>query len=77
MARCIWKGSILDIKPLLPTLVGWHSSPGAWCVNELLGHFIGTDRRGFGVRLHSMLNSADPRLCGLGARGAGTPLTRL
>lgn len=50
-----------ELAALPPGLASRHPQPGAWCVNEILGHFIGADRRGFCGRLRSMLDPTDPR----------------
>ncbi len=50
-----------EVAALPSTLAGCHPTPGAWCVNEILGHLIGADRRSFGGRLRSMLDPADRR----------------
>lgn len=49
------------VAALPSVLARWHPLPGAWCCNEILGHLIGADQRGFGGRLRSMLDPADPR----------------
>lgn len=33
----------------------WHPAPGEWCVNEVLGHLIESERRGFNGRIRLIL----------------------
>ena len=42
----------------------WHPAPGEWCVNEVLGHLIEADRRGFAGRVEVLLESDHPELLG-------------
>jgi hypothetical protein len=46
-----------------PVLV-WHPAEGEWCVNEVLGHLIEAERRGFAGRVRELLdaNEISPRL---------------
>jgi DinB superfamily len=36
----------------------WHPAPGEWCINEVLGHLIEAERRGFAGRVQQIV--ADP-----------------
>jgi hypothetical protein len=46
-----------------PVLV-WHPAEGEWCVNEVLGHLIEAERRGFAGRIRELLDTSEavPRL---------------
>src|SRR5436190_4548704 len=47
----------------LPEIVlVWHPAEGEWCVNEVLGHLIEAERRGFNGRIRTMLAEDEPRL---------------
>jgi hypothetical protein len=53
-----------EIAALPPALLRWHPAPGEWCVNEVLGHLIEADRRGFGGRIKHILAEREPALAG-------------
>lgn len=38
----------------------WHPAPGEWCVNEVLGHMIEAEKRGFMGRIERMLREDRP-----------------
>jgi hypothetical protein len=38
----------------------WHPAPGEWCVNEVLGHLIEAERRGFAGRIRLILDASEP-----------------
>ncbi len=40
----------------------WHPAPGEWCVNEVLGHLIESERRGFNARIRLILEKDHPTL---------------
>lgn len=40
----------------------WHPAPGEWCVNEVLGHLIESERRGFNGRIRLILERDHPTL---------------
>ncbi len=42
----------------------WHPAPDAWCVNEVVGHIIEADRRGFDGRVRTILALENPQLQG-------------
>lgn len=47
-------------QPLSPTevaglLATWHPAEGEWCVNEVLGHLIEAEARGFAGRIRQIL----------------------
>jgi hypothetical protein len=39
-----------------------HPAPGEWCVQEVIGHLIEAERRGFAGRIRIILNDDDPAL---------------
>jgi hypothetical protein len=42
----------------------WHPAPGEWCANEVLGHILEAERRGFNGRIRALLAETDPALAG-------------
>ena len=40
----------------------WHPAPGEWCVNEVLGHIIEAEKRGFAGRIRIIIAEDHPRL---------------
>ncbi len=40
----------------------WHPAPGAWCVNEVAGHLIEAEKRGFAGRIRTILAEDRPVL---------------
>lgn len=38
----------------------WHPAPGEWCVNEVIGHLIESERRGFNGRIRLILEGDRP-----------------
>jgi hypothetical protein len=38
----------------------WHPAPEEWCVNEVLGHIIESERRGFAGRIRRILDEERP-----------------
>src|SRR5207247_1036854 len=53
-----------EVGALPREVLTWHPAPGEWCVNEVLGHLIEADRRGFSGRISGMLNVPDVPLVG-------------
>ena len=41
---------------------GWRPAPGEWCGNEVVGHLIEAERRGFAGRIRTILASDTPTL---------------
>ena len=56
------------IRNLVTAVAGdfarWHPGPDAWCVNEVVGHLIEADRRGFDGRVRTLLAQDQPQLQG-------------
>jgi DinB superfamily len=47
----------------MPRDVGqWRPAPGEWCANEVVGHLIEAERRGFAGRIRTIIASDRPRL---------------
>src|SRR3990172_9545075 len=42
----------------------WHPEPDEWSINEIVGHLIEAERRGFAGRIKILLASKDPQLEG-------------
>ena len=51
-----------EVDALSPLALAWHPAPGEWCVKEVLGHLIETERRGFAGRIRIILASPEPPL---------------
>src|SRR5437870_366338 len=51
-----------EVDALAPHALAWHPAPGEWCVKEVLGHLIETERRGFAGRIRIILAGQEPRL---------------
>jgi hypothetical protein len=42
--------------------LAWHPASGEWCVKEIVGHLIESERRGFAGRIRLILSSDEPSL---------------
>ena len=51
-----------EVEALSPEALAWHPAPGEWCVKEVLGHLIETERRGFAGRIRIILAGQEPQL---------------
>ena len=51
-----------EVRGLPPTLRSWHPADGEWCVNDVLGHLIEAERRGFAGRIRIILGADRPAL---------------
>ncbi|OGO51407.1 MAG: hypothetical protein A2148_11715 [Chloroflexi bacterium RBG_16_68_14] len=51
-----------EADALGPDGLRWHPAPGEWCVNEVLGHIIEAERRGFAGRIREILDQPGKRL---------------
>jgi DinB superfamily len=47
----------------------WHPAAGEWCANEVLGHILEAERRGFNGRIRTILTATDPTFEGWDQRG--------
>ncbi len=50
------------LNALPPGVASWHPKPGEWCVNEVVGHVIVTEQRGFAGRIRIILGADEPDL---------------
>lgn len=41
---------------------GWRPAPGEWCANEVVGHLVEAERRGFAGRIRAILAADRPAL---------------
>ncbi|MBV9359018.1 MAG: DinB family protein [Chloroflexi bacterium] len=53
-----------EVGALPESVLVWHPAEGEWCVNEVLGHLIEAERRGFAGRVRELVEAgeATPRL---------------
>jgi hypothetical protein len=56
-----------ELGTLSDELARWHPAEGEWCVKEVLGHILQTERIGFAGRIAEMLAADEPRLRATGA----------
>ena len=52
--------SMLDALPR--NVASWHPAPSEWCVNEVVGHVIVTEKNGFAGRIRVILGTDEPDL---------------
>jgi hypothetical protein len=50
-----------EVGALTPAQLSWRPADDAWCVNEVLGHLIEAERRGFAGRIRSIVEHDNPR----------------
>jgi hypothetical protein len=53
-----------EVRALPADLATWRPAEGEWCVNEVLGHLIEAEKRGFAGRIRQILAENEPRLIG-------------
>ena len=51
-----------EVSALTPTHLRWRPAPDAWCINEVIGHLIEAEQRGFAGRMQQLLEQDHPRL---------------
>jgi hypothetical protein len=51
-----------ELAALPGELLTWHPAPGEWCIKEVVGHMIETERRGFAGRIQLILESPNPAI---------------
>ncbi|HEY8812660.1 MAG TPA: DinB family protein [Candidatus Dormibacteraeota bacterium] len=51
-----------ELGTLGEELASWHPAEGEWCVKEVLGHLINTERIGFAGRIDEILAADEPSL---------------
>jgi len=50
------------LRSLTPDIASWRPAPEAWCVNEVVGHLVEAERRGFAGRIRTILGAEHPAL---------------
>jgi hypothetical protein len=53
---------IADVEALTVAQCSWRPAPGEWCVNEVIGHIIEAERRGFAGRIRLIVAHDRPEL---------------
>jgi hypothetical protein len=53
-----------ELGALPMALAHWRPAPSEWCANEVLGHIIEAERRGFNGRIRLILSADEPKLPG-------------
>jgi hypothetical protein len=53
-----------EVEALSKPVCVWHPAEGEWSINEIIGHLIEAERRGFAGRIKILLASKDPQLEG-------------
>jgi DinB family protein len=51
-----------EVSAMPPHVAQWRPAPGEWCANEVVGHLIEAERRGFAGRIRIILASDWPGL---------------
>jgi hypothetical protein len=51
-----------ELSAMPPDVAQWRPAPGEWCANEVVGHLIEAERRGFAGRIRTIIASDRPRL---------------
>ena len=60
MLRAFPAALLAEIGALPAAVVAWRPGPDEWCVNEVVGHLIEAEERGFASRVRSLLVANDP-----------------
>jgi hypothetical protein len=50
------------LRVVADEIQGWKPAPNEWCINEVIGHMIEADRRGFDGRIRTILQNDRPQL---------------
>jgi hypothetical protein len=53
-----------EVRGLPDAVLRWHPAAGEWCVKEVIGHLLESERRGFAGRIRIILASEKPSLQG-------------
>jgi DinB family protein len=53
-----------EMEALGDELCRWRPAENEWCANEVLGHLLEAERRGFNGRIRTILAEDEPRLVG-------------
>jgi len=51
-----------ELTALPEPVLTYHPAPGEWCAQEVVGHLIEAERRGFAGRIRIILAEETPRL---------------
>ena len=51
-----------SLDALTPELAAWRPAAGEWCINEVVGHVIETEKNGFAGRIQVILGADEPDL---------------
>jgi hypothetical protein len=51
-----------ELSALSQAQLSWRPAPGAWCINEIVGHLIEAEQRGFAGRIRTILAHDRPEL---------------
>ncbi len=51
-----------EVHQLPDQVVRWHPGSGEWCINEVLGHLIEAEQRGFAGRIRTIVSVDEPLL---------------
>jgi len=71
-------GALLEATPALlrvqltgldDAILRWRPAPGEWCIKEVIGHLIETDRIAFMGRIRLMIDEDYPTLGGMDVKG--------
>jgi hypothetical protein len=60
MMRAYPAALLAEVGVLPEPLLIWRPGPDEWCVNEVLGHLIEAEERGFAGRVRTLLTTPDP-----------------
>lgn len=51
-----------EVGALGPAQLSWRPTPDDWCINEVIGHLIEAERRGFAGRIQTIVEQDQPLL---------------
>jgi hypothetical protein len=55
----------VELNALPSEALRWHPKPEEWCIQQVLGHLIETEKPGFADRIRTMIENQDPQLVSL------------
>jgi len=56
------RGFANTLQALSPEVASWRPAPDEWCVNEVAGHVIEAEKRGFAGRIRQIIHEPEPEL---------------
>lgn len=56
------QGFVSTLHAVSPEMAAWRPKPNEWCVNEVVGHVIEAEKRGFAGRIRIILGAHEPAL---------------